>query len=205
MLEMRSQRSEVRGRRLDGQKLGVENQVCQTARFSLYLLASVLCLLTLIPSPNAHAEGMKIGYVNVGEVFDGYERTKNFDSTLEKKGKQKEAELEGRMSELKKLRESLELLNDQARDVKAKEIEEKTDQLQQFRNASARDLRRERDAIAKEILKEIQKVIDEYAKANGFSVILDSRSLLYGQPAYDVTDEILKRLNTHPAAAAKPS
>ena len=169
------------------------------------LMVAAGCWSLIAGCPQGHAEGMKIGYVNVGEVFDGYERTKSVDATLGKKGKQKEAELEGRVTELKKLRESLELLNDQAREVKTKEIEEKTDQLQQFRNASARDLRRERDAVAKEILKEIQQAIDEYAKANGFSVILDSRSLLYGQPGYDVTADILKRLNTRAAAAAKPS
>ena len=146
---------------------------------------------------------MKIGYVNLARVFDNYVKTKAFDANLEKKGKQKEAELEGRMNELKQLRQNLELLNDEAREAKTKEIEEKAEALQLFRNNTARDLRRERDKIAKELLGEIQQGLQEFAKANGFTVILDSQSLLYGQDALDVTDEILKLLNSHAQAPAR--
>ncbi len=141
------------------------------------------------------AEELKIGYVNPAKVFDGYQRTKASDDILEKKGKQKEAELEARMNELKKLRQGLELLADQAKEAKAREIEEKSDELQRFRTNTARDLRRERDTVAKDILKEIQHGVEEYAKANGYSMILDARSLLYGVSGYDVTDQVLQALN----------
>ena len=149
------------------------------------------------------AENLKIGYVNLGRVFDNYLKTKASDANLEKKGKQKEAELEGRMNELKQLRQSLELLSDDARAAKSKEIEDKAEELQRFRNNTARDLRRERDKIAKGILAEIQRNLQEFAKANGFSVILDSQSLLYGQDALDVTDEVLKLLNNRAQAPAR--
>jgi len=141
------------------------------------------------------AEELKIAYVNVGKIFDNYERTKNSEAGLAKKGKQKETELEGKVNELKKLRESLELLNDQAREAKMRQIEEKTDELKRFRGSAARELSRERDAIAQEILKEIQSIITDYAKTNGFSLVLDERSILYGQPAYDATDAVLALLN----------
>ncbi len=159
------------------------------------LMGIVTCLISLVSCPMVFADELKIGYVNLGKIFDGYERTKTSDSTLEKQGKQKEVEFQARMEELKKLRQSLELLNDQAREAKTKEVEEKTDELQRFRTSTARDLRRERDGIAKEILKEIQAGVEAYAKANGFSLVLDERSLLYGQPTYDVTDAVLNSLN----------
>ncbi|MBI4343092.1 MAG: OmpH family outer membrane protein [Candidatus Omnitrophica bacterium] len=166
--------------------------------------ASIAVLLTLLLSGGmiARAAGEeKIGYVDLGRVFDEYNRTKHSEATLEQRGKQKEAELEGRLTELKKLRESLELMNDEAREVKAREVEEKAESLQQFRNSAARDLRRERDKVAKAILQDIQTGIQEYGKANGFSMIFDARSLLYAEEAHDVTDEILKLLN----GRAKPT
>ena len=158
------------------------------------------------PQPAASqpaATPLKIAYVNLAKVFDGYKRTQISDAALEQKGKQKEAELEGRMSELKKLRESLELLSDQAREAKARQIDEKTDELQRFRNATARDLRRERDQLARAILQEIQKAIEDYAKANGYALMLDQRSLLYAIQAHDVTDGVLKLLNDRYAASGK--
>jgi outer membrane protein len=172
-----------------------------TCHLSPGTLAVGALVLGLAWASPAGAAETKIGYVNLGQVFDGYLKTKNSDAVLEKKGKQKEAELEGRLNELKKMRENLELLNPDARETKAKEIEERSEDLQRFRNNTARDLRRERDKIAKDLLEEIQRTLVEYAKANGFSLIVDSQALLYGQETYDVTEEVLTLLNSR----AKPA
>ena len=149
------------------------------------------------------APALKVGFVDLARVFDGYERTKASDAALEKEGKQKETELEARMNELKKLRQSLELLNADAREAKAHEIEEKADELQRFRNSTARDLRRERDKIAKEIFGDIDTAIKAYAESHGYGLIMDSRSLLFGQSAHDVTNDLLGALNKRAAAAAR--
>jgi outer membrane protein len=164
------------------------------------LAAALLAALGGLP---AQAQEMKVGFVNVAKVFDGYVKTQASDSALEKEGKQKEAELEGRMNELRKLRENLELLGDEARESKTREIEQKADDLQRFRANTARDLRRERDKIAKDLLDEIQVALDEFAKANSYTLILDSRALLYAENAHDITDQVLKVLNAK-AAPKKP-
>ena len=168
-----------------------------------WIIVAVLVLL----GGRAWAEeaASKIGYVDLGRVFDEYNRTKSSEAALDQHGKQREAELEGRLSELKKMREGLELLNDDAREAKTREVEERAESLQQFRNSAARDLRRERDKIAKVILDDISSAIQDYGKANGFSMIFDARSLLYGEQAHDITDEVLKLLNSRakPGAGAK--
>ena len=184
-----------------------------TAFMARWGLPVACCLLLVAPlvraeEPPASASSqatpaLKIGFVNLAKLFDNYERTKASDAVLEKKSKQKEVELEGRMTELKKLRENLELLNDAARDTKAREAEEKADELQRFRSSTARDLRRDRDKAAKEILADIEQALDEYAKSHGFSMLLDSRSLLYGKGAYDVTDEVLAYLNSQRSNAPR--
>lgn len=199
MLESRRQQAE--GRRQTSRRLASTRQKAVGRR---QFLLTVFCLLLsahcLLPTDVARAEELKVGYVDLAKLFDGYQRTKESDAALGKTGKQKEAELEGRMNDLKKLRQNLELLNDQAREAKVREIEEKQDELQRFRRDAARDLRQQRDGVAKEILKEIDAAVTEYAKANGFSLVLDERSLVYGQAAQDLTDEILKRLNSRSSA-----
>ena len=168
----------------------------KTTVLTLILWTSFTCPPPLAPCPIVGAEELKIGFVNVAKVFDGYERTKVSDAALEKKGQQKESELEGRLNELKKLRESLELMNDESRDTKVRDIEAKADELKRFRANAARDLRRERDEIAQEILKEIRQTVEAYAKANGFSLMLDERSILFGQAGFEATDAVLKDLNS---------
>ena len=157
------------------------------------LLSPVSCLM---------AAELKVAYVDVATIFDGYQRTKASDTNLKQKGDAKEAELKGKMTELEKLRQNLELLNSDAREAKTKEIEEKTEELQRFRTNTARDLGRERNKIADELLKEIQQAVHDYAKASGFSLVLDVRSVLFGQEAYDITDEVLATLNKRAAPPA---
>ena len=157
----------------------------------------------LLASPAAHAADLKVGYANLAKIFDGYQHTKDSETVLEQQGKVKQADLQGRFEELKKMRQGLELLSDQARDAKGKELEERSDEFQRAKTKTERDLLRSRNDVAKQILQEIDVVVNDYAKASGFTVLFDSRSLLYGDAASDVTDEILKALNDRYAKGGK--
>lgn len=171
-------------------------------RKSVVVRMVALGVFGLLGSPPVGAEGLKLGYVSLLKVFDGYQRTAESKQVLEQKGKQKQAELEGNFNELKKLRQSLELLNDQAKEAKAREIEERSDEFKRLKTRSERELLQEQNQFAKQILDEIDQAVAEYAKANGFSVILDDRSLLYGEDVYDVTDKVLAVLNQRYTAKA---
>lgn len=169
------------------------NQIVRkTARLFLAIIT-----VSIIACSAAQAEEFRVGYIDLSTLFDNYDRTRNLDSELEQKGKQKEAEFEAKVSELRKLQQGLELLNDKAREVKAVEVERKAEELQLFRNRTARDLKRERDKAAEAIFTEIQKTVQEYSKENQFALVLDERSLLYGRSAYDVTEAVLALLNAN--------
>ena len=144
----------------------------------------------------------KIGYVNLAKVFDEYLRTKDSESGLEARGKQKQAQLEAQFNDLKKMRQGLELMNDQTRESKTREIEEKSDEFKREKTRTERELLNQRNGIAKQILDEIAGVVSDYGKSNGFTLILDQRTVLYGQEISDVTDEVLKTLNDRYAAKA---
>jgi outer membrane protein len=153
-----------------------------------------------VAAPHVRAAEFKMGYVDMGVLFDGYERTKQSEGVLERKGQQKESELQGRLDELKKMRQGLDLLNEQAREARARELERKADELRRFGNNTKEDLLKERNALAEEIIKDMQLSIQVYAKANGFTFILDERSLLFGQDAHNITQDVLKYLNQRYAA-----
>lgn len=178
-------------------------------RFCVAVLSSLVLSYSLLTAHYSllFAEELKIGYVSLLKIFDGYQRTADSKSVLEQKGKQKQAELEGRFTELKKLRQSLELLNDQVKEAKAREVEERADEFKRLKTRSERELVREQSQLARQILEEIDGAVAEYAQANGYTVVLDDRSLLYGQQTHDVTDDVLKILNqryTGKSSAKKP-
>jgi outer membrane protein len=154
-----------------------------------------LCVWGMGLSVPVVAEELKVGYVDVARLFDSYERTKQSESLLQQKSQQFERELQQRIEELKKLRAGLELLSERERDVRQREIDQKADDLKRFDLYTKRDLVKERDRITQDIIEEIQQTVQAYAKANGFSLVLDERSVLYGQAVYDITEEVVKQLN----------
>ena len=49
--------------------------------------------------------------------------------------------------------------------------------------------------MVKDILQDIDKVISEYGKGEGYSIILNDRTLLYGENQLNLTEQIIKILN----------
>ncbi|MFA4991158.1 MAG: OmpH family outer membrane protein [Candidatus Omnitrophota bacterium] len=137
----------------------------------------------------------KIGYIDLSRSFDEYQKTKDLDKELEKKGDAKQGEREKIVREIRKMREELELLNKEAKDKKEVDIEAKIKMLQEFDQGAKTDLTQERDNMVKDILKEMNDVIKEYGEKQGYSIIVNDRVLLYGDKAMDLTDQVIKILN----------
>jgi len=137
----------------------------------------------------------KIGYVNLSKAFDEYGKTKDLDKELETKGEAKQKEREGLVKDIRKMREEIELLNEKARAEKEEDIETSIRTLQEFDQNAKADLTKERDDMVRDILKEMNRIIQEYGEANGFSIIINDRVLLYGDKAQDLTDTLIKILN----------
>jgi outer membrane protein len=141
------------------------------------------------------AAGDKIGYVDLARVFDEYQKTKEFDKTLETKGASKQGDREKMVAEVKRLRDEAELLNAKAKDDKQAAIDEKIKQLQDFDRTTRDALRKERDAMVRDILKEIETVIQDYGKAQGYSFIFNDRVLVFKNESADLTAQVIKTLN----------
>jgi outer membrane protein len=159
-------------------------------------LMGIIIILLGVPHRALATDSLKIGYVDLSKAFDEYEKTKDSDRELEKKGDKKQSERDKTVAEIKRLKEGFELLSEQGKEDRQQLIDEKIRELQDFDREVRAELRRERDTMAREILKEIDKVIREYAEEKGYHLILNDRILLYGDPEFDITDEILKTLNS---------
>ena len=163
-------------------------------RSSLLFSLIVIVLLSLTGIAFAQSEG-KIGYVDLSKAFDEYEKTKDFDKALEKKGELKQEQREDLVKDIRKMRDEIDLLNEKAKEKKEKDIEEKIRFLQEFDQDAKAELTKERDDMVRDILKEMNGVIQDYGESHGYSIILNERILLYGEESRDLTEEIIKILN----------
>lgn len=155
------------------------------------LFAAGACLFG---TPSFAAE-MKIGYVDLARVFDEYQKTKEFDKSLEQKGAAKQGDRDKMVNEVKKLRDEAELLGAKAKDEKQAAIDDKIKALQEFDRVTRDALRKERDGMVRDILKEIETVIQGFGKSEGYSFIFNDRVLVYKSEGSDLTPQVIKVLN----------
>ena len=151
--------------------------------------------IALSVSAGAWAQSAKIGYVDVLKVFNDYDKTKEYEKSLDIKKKEIEKKLIAKREEIEKGKSKLSLLKE---DKKAGAEEKLRDQLKEYevigRKAEA-DMKRIVIDQMTEIKGDMDKVIQRYAKSNKFDFILDANSVLYGNAGSDLTDEILAITN----------
>jgi outer membrane protein len=151
----------------------------------------------------ARAAGDKIGYMDLGKVFDEYGKTKDLDKQLESKSSAKQGERDKLVAEIKKMKDDLDLAKEADKAKKTAAVQEKLNKLQDFDKESRDTLRKDRDDMARVILKEIKDTIDNIGKKEGYKYIFDSRAVLFGSDTDNLTDRILKILNDQYAAKGK--
>lgn len=162
---------------------------------NLVMILAITISFVMCGGP-AYAQEKKIAFVDLGKVFDNYSKTKEFDKVLEGKAGEKDKERKVFTGAIQKLQDEIELLSADARFDKQEELEKKVNELREFDRSAANTLRRERDGYVREILAEIQKIVDEYAKTNDYDLVLNSRVLLYGTEEHDLTGTIAEKLNS---------
>ncbi len=146
-------------------------------------------------SSTCFSKDLKIGYVDIFKVFNDYEKTKDYDKKLEKKKNDVEKNLEAKKTVIEKLQNKMSLLKE---NKKAKEEEKLKKEIQEYREVEREaftDIKKERDEKMKNIVEDIDKIIEDYAKKNDFDLVVNSNAILYGAKTMDITSQILKISN----------
>jgi Skp family chaperone for outer membrane proteins len=154
----------------------------------------LIVLFVCVMAVPAFAAG-KMAYVDLSQAFDQYEKTRDYDDDLSAVQEEKEKDLEQVASEIKGLEDKMSLLSEKEKTNKQNELDKKSNRLRQMSQEIALDLRRDRDEKLKEILQDIEKVIQTYAQKNGYDFIFNDRVLLYGAAGADITQDIIDQLN----------
>ncbi len=171
---------------------------------------------------------MKLITVDIGKVFDGHYKSEENNikfKDAEQKAREQAEELRKQgqtmVDEYKELAEQAKntLLNaeartkaEQAAQKKLEEIQRKQADLQGFLQNTQNSLRQRIDNFREILLEEISKTVNEIAKRKGATLVVDKSGpsafripvVLYADPAYDITEEVLAEVNKD-RPAAKPA
>ena len=123
-------------------------------------IAGFLVILMMLGlSLPAFAAELKVAYVDVGEVFDNYQKTKDQDLVLKTAGEAKEKERTDMAAKIRSMEDELALLAADARAAKQEQLIEKKRQLEDFDRSVRQQLAEQRDKVVREILQEIDVIV----------------------------------------------
>jgi len=160
------------------------------------VLSSVLLFLFIFGlAKPLFAADQKVAYVDIGKVFDEYEKTKKFDKDLQEEGKLKQKERDEKVLGIRKLKDEQAILADDKKKDAEAGIEKKLRDLEEFDQSVRQQLNEKRDGVVKEIFQDIDGLLKQYGERKGYDFIFNDRALLYRNPKYDQTSEVLKELN----------
>jgi len=164
-------------------------------------MAVVFLCLGLISQSAGAAILVKIGYVDLEKVFQEYQKKKDLETELQAEGEAKRRELAEKRQELEELQKEYEaqklLLTEEAKKERQEEIARKSEALKNFLDKISSQMKEKENRYTQEILSDIMKKIEEIAKREGYSFILDRQALLYAAsaPELDLTQLVITELN----------
>ena len=158
-------------------------------------VCALVVIFGLLATGVSLADGLKIAYVDLAKVFDSYQKTKEFDAVLQSEGQSFQKQRDAMVQKIQDAQSKLDLMNETQKTAMQADIEKQKNDVVAYDKEKRTELAKKRDDKVREILTEIQNVASGLAKKAGYTYVLNDRVMIYGDPQFNVTDEVLKTLN----------
>lgn len=163
----------------------------------------IVSLIVAVSAFSAFAQ--KYAYVDTDYILSNIPAYKESQEQLDKLSIQWQKEIDEKYAEVDRLYKQFQvdkyLLTDDMKSQRELEIaqkEKEVKQLQKKRFGTDGDRFKKEQELIKPIQDEVYNALKDIAAADGYAVIFDSASsslsMLYTDPKYDVSDEVLKKL-----------
>lgn len=159
------------------------------------VICALACALLFSMPVQAQVIEKKVAFIDLSKLFDSYEKTKEYDTVLEKNHKAYETAREEKLTKIQEATGKLALMKAEEKENLQAEIDTMKKNLMEFDQAQRTDLAKQRDEKIREILLEIEKTVSDFAKKEKYDLILNDRVLIYGNETLDITDKVLTILN----------
>ncbi|MBI5183270.1 MAG: OmpH family outer membrane protein [Nitrospinae bacterium] len=169
------------------------------------LIVIVLMFIYFITDNNTGASVpvLKLGYVDIKKVIDESEAKKKAIEELEREYKSKEEIFKKRDADLKKIEEELSkgglVMDEKVKREKEEEYSKQQKALKRDIDDGNQELADREREKTKEILLEIENIIQNIGKEDRYTIIFDKNdrlgAILYASDEIDLTQEVIKRYN----------
>jgi len=158
-------------------------------------------LAIAIPAGCFAADNAKLGYVDIQKVLNLSAAGKDAKDQLTAKVKKYQEDINRKQEEMKKLKDVIEkqgqLLSESAKSSKEKEYQQLLKDLQRLQKDAQDDLQAKDEELTRRILTDIEKVVQEYGRKNGYTFIfIRNDSMIFADEKVDLTDKVLALVNS---------
>ena len=174
-------------------------------------LAIALLMVVTMSAQAQTAHNQKIGFADPAYIFSQMPQYKQIENEMKTHGDQLQAQARAKYTEyetkLKAYQQGAATMLDAVRRDKETELTQLQENIQKFQQDAQASLQKKESDLMGPINAKIGNAIEEVAKENGYTFILNPQIqgsidiLLYGDDKYDISALVLKKLGITPAPA----
>jgi len=160
----------------------------------------VVATLVLCFSVSYAQERIRIGYIDIQKVIAESQAGKRARDRFQAQVKKAEADIVKERQEIERLKMDLDkkgpLLKDEERRNIESDLQKRSVNLQRSMSDHQQDLQAKNNEMMSEILKELEKIVNEVGKAEKFTLILERSQILYSDQGIDITSKVIETYNS---------
>jgi outer membrane protein len=164
-------------------------------------------VLFVIPSYAVSAQEVKIGFVDLQRALNESEAGKKAKAELEAIIKEKQSRIDEKIMRKEKIRKELEMqatvLSENAIRQRQDELDRMERDIQRLIDDSNAEIQRRQRQMELSILKELDAIITELGKEEGYTIILPAEVILYSGEGTDITDRVIEKYDKSKSSSHK--
>ena len=150
----------------------------------------------------------KIAVVDLQRALEETEDGKKAKNKLKTDFDKKQKELDEKQEELKKMKDDFDkksaLMKEDAKQKMQQDMQQRLMQLQETYARLQGDLQKKEAEATRGILAKLSAVVQKIAERENFVMVLErSSSVVYGKPALDITNEVIRTYNSQSGGTKK--
>jgi outer membrane protein len=167
-----------------------------------------LCMLLVFAPVSVLAqEKIKIGFIDLQRAISESQPGKRAKEKFQAQVKKIESDMLKEKQEVERLKAEFDkkgaLLKEEERRQLEADLQKRYVNYQRTVADHQQDLRQREGAMTNDILKELEKIVNEVGKAEKFTLILERSQVLYSDQGIDVTNRVIEAYNSRDGKAAK--
>ena len=169
--------------------------------------SAVIFILFCCTNVAFSASVAKIGTVDLQRVFETSNAGKSVQAELKKEKDKMEVELKRKGKEIEEIGKRLEresmVMSKEMRDEKEREHRIKINDFKSLQKKFRGQLQQSERRLMNQLKKDIDVVIKQIGKSEGYLLIINSLGVMYSPSSIDVTDKLIQKLNAYSAKKGK--